>query len=75
MQNELARQLLDQVIQEKLVAGVTGDGDVTYPLDRDQLNDLIERQIDARRMREILKDAPGGSFTELLRQRGHLRGV
>jgi len=75
MQDQLAKQLLDQVIQEKLVAGVAGDGDVTYPLDRDQLNDLIERRMDMRRMQELLKDAPGGSFTELLRQRGLVRGV
>ncbi len=75
MTNDLARQFLDRAVAQQMIAGVTGDGDVTYPLDRDQLNDLIERRIDKRRMQEILKDAPGGSFIELLRQRGLIRGV
>jgi uncharacterized protein YjgD (DUF1641 family) len=73
--NDLARQFLDRAVAQQMIAGVTGDGDVTYPLDRDQLNDLIERRIDKRRMQEVLKDAPGGSLIELLRQRGSIRGV
>ena len=75
MQEQLARDFLDRMLAEKLVAGVTGDGDVTYPLDQDQLRDLVEQKMDARRMQEVLKDAPGGSFIKLLRQRGMLRGV
>jgi hypothetical protein len=75
MQEQLARDFLGRMLAEKVVAGVTGDGDVTLPYDRDQLNDLIERRIDKRRMQEILKDAPGGSLIELLRQRGSIRGV
>lgn len=75
MTNDLARQFLDRAVAQQMIAGVTGDGDVTYPLDRDQLNDLIERRIDKRRMQEVLKDAPGGSLIELLRQRGSIRGV
>jgi hypothetical protein len=31
--------------------------------------------MDQRRMQQLLKEAPGGSFIELLRQRGLIRGV
>ena len=58
-----------------MMAGVTGDGDVTFPLDQDQFRDLVDQKMDARRMQELLKDAPGGSLIELLRQRGLVRGV
>jgi uncharacterized protein YjgD (DUF1641 family) len=73
--NDLARQFLDRAVAQQMIAGVTGDGDVTYPLDQDQFRDLVERRMDQRRMQQLLKEAPGGSFIELLRQRGLIRGV
>jgi uncharacterized protein YjgD (DUF1641 family) len=73
--SSLARDFLDRMLAEKVVAGVTGDGDVTFPLDQDQFRDLVDQKMDARRMQELLKDAPGGSLIELLRQRGLVRGV
>jgi uncharacterized protein YjgD (DUF1641 family) len=73
--NNLAKQFLDRAVAQQMIAGVTGDGDVTYPLDQDQFRDLVDQKMDARRMQELLKDAPGGSLIELLRQRGLVRGV
>jgi uncharacterized protein YjgD (DUF1641 family) len=75
MQEQLARDFLDRMLAEKVVAGVAGDGDVTFPLDQDQFRDLVDQKMDARRMKEVLRDAPGGSLIELLRQRGLVRGV
>lgn len=75
MQEQLARDFLDRMLAQKVVAGVTGDGDVTFPLDQDQFRDLVDRKRDARRMKEVLEGAPGGSLIELLRQRGLVRGV
>ena len=75
MTNNLAKQFLDRAVAQQMIAGVTGDGDVTYPLDQDQFRDLVDQKMDARRMQELLKDAPGGSLIELLRQRGLVRGV
>ena len=75
MQEQLARDFLERMIADTKVAGVTGDGDVTFPLDQDQFRDLVDQKMDARRMQELLKDAPGGSLIELLRQRGLVRGV
>jgi UDP-galactopyranose mutase len=75
MQEQLARDFLERMIADTKVAGVTGDGDVTFPLDQDQFRDLVDQKMDARRMQELLKDASGGSLIELLRQRGLVRGV
>jgi uncharacterized protein YjgD (DUF1641 family) len=75
MPGDIAKQFLDQAIAQRMIAGVTGDGDVTFPLDQDQFRDLVDQKMDARRMQELLKDAPGGSLIELLRQRGLVRGV
>lgn len=75
MQEQLARDFLDRMLAQKVVAGVTGDGDVIAPYDQDQMRDLTERRIDKRRMQELLREAPGGSLIELLRQRGLVRGV
>jgi uncharacterized protein YjgD (DUF1641 family) len=75
MPGDIAKQFLDQAIAQQMMAGVTGDGDVTFPLDQDQFRDLVDQKMDARRMQELLKDAPGGSLIELLRQRGLVRGV
>ena len=75
MQDQIARDFLERMIADTKVAGVTGDGDVTFPLDQDQFRDLVDQKMDARRMQELLKDAPGGSLIELLRQRGLVRGV
>jgi uncharacterized protein YjgD (DUF1641 family) len=75
MPGDIAKQFLDQAVAQQMIAGVTGDGDVTYPLDQDQFRDLVERRMDQRRMQQLLKEAPGGSFIELLRQRGLIRGV
>jgi hypothetical protein len=75
MEEQLARNFLDRMLSEKVIAGVTGDGDVTFPLDQDQFRDLVNQRIDSRRMQELLKEAPGGSLIKLLRQRGMIRGV
>jgi hypothetical protein len=75
MQDQIARDFLERMIADTKVAGVTGDGDVSFPLDQDQFRDLVEQRMDRRRMQEVLKDAPGGSLIELLRQRGLVRGV
>jgi uncharacterized protein YjgD (DUF1641 family) len=75
MPGDIAKQFLDQAIAQQMMAGVTGDGDVTFPLDQDQFRDLVDQKMDARRMQELLKNAPGGSLIELLRQRGLVRGV
>jgi hypothetical protein len=75
MPGDLAKQFLDRAVAQQMVAGVTGDGDVTFPLDQDQFRDLVERRMDQRRMKELLREAPGGSLIELLRQRGLVRGV
>ncbi len=75
MPGDIAKQFLDRAVAQQMIAGVTGDGDVTYPLDQDQFRDLVERRMDQRRMQQLLKEAPGGSFIELLRQRGLIRGV
>ena len=75
MPGDLAKQFLDRAVAQQMIAGVAGDGDVTFPLDQDQFRDLVDQKMDARRMQELLKDAPGGSLIELLRQRGSLRGV
>jgi len=75
MPGDIAKQFLDQAVAQQMIAGVTGDGDVTYPLDQDQFRDLVERRMDQRRMQQLLKEAPGGSFILLLRLRGLIRGV
>jgi parvulin-like peptidyl-prolyl isomerase len=73
MQDQLAKQFLDRMISDRLVAGVTGDGDVTFPLDQDQFRDLVEQRMDRRRMQELL-DSSGGSFIDLIRKT-QLKGV
>jgi|DEB0MinimDraft_6_1074348.scaffolds.fasta_scaffold05316_3 uncharacterized protein YjgD (DUF1641 family) len=75
MPGDIAKQFLDKVIAEQMIAGVTGDGDVSFPLDQDQFRDLVNQRRDDRRMNELLENAPGGSLIELLRQRGMLKGV
>jgi uncharacterized protein YjgD (DUF1641 family) len=75
MPGDIAKQFLDRAIAQQMMAGVTGDGDVTFPLDQDQFRDLVDQKMDARRTKEVLRDAPGGSLIELLRQRGLVRGV
>lgn len=73
MDSQLAKQFLDRMISDHLVAGVTGDGDVTFPLDQDQFRDLVEQRMDRRRMQQLL-DSSGGSLIELLRKTP-LKGV
>ena len=41
MPGDIAKQFLDKVIAEQMIAGVTGDGDVSFPLDQDQLTHLV----------------------------------
>ena len=75
MQDQLARDFLEQMLAEKQVAGINEDTSVTFPLSQDEFRELVERQMTNRKMQQYLQEAPGGSLIELMRQRGMLKGV
>lgn len=70
MPDPLARQFLDQMIQEKLVSGIDDRGNVSFPLTQGEFRELVERKMDDRRMRELMREAPGGGLIDVMRQRG-----
>lgn len=75
MHDQLAKQFLDQMIADRLVAGINEDTSVTFPLSQGEFRELVERRMDNRRLQEELKNAPGGSLIKLMQQRGILKGV
>lgn len=75
MQDQLARDFLDRMLAEKQVAGINEDTSVTFPLSQGEMRELVNRRMDERLMQKYLREAPGGSLIELLRQRGLVKGV
>lgn len=76
MNDQLAKQFLDRVIQENLVAGIDDRGNPIFPLTQGEFKEFVEKRMDDRRHQELLKNAPGLNLIDIMRQRGlPIRGV
>jgi ribosomal protein S3AE len=76
MQDQLAKQLLDQVIQDKLVAGIDDRGNPIFPLTQGEMREFIERRMDERRLQQLLRDNPGSGLINIMNQQGlPIKGV
>lgn len=76
MNDQLAKQFLDRVIQENLVAGIDDRGNPIFPLTQGEFKEFVEKRMDERRHQELLKNSPGLNLIDIMRQRGlPIRGV
>ena len=72
MQDQLAKQFLNQAVQEKLVSGIDDRGNPIFPLTQGEMREFVERRMDERRIQQLLKDNPGSGLIDIMRQRGLL---
>jgi len=70
MDDQLAKQFLDQAIQEQLVAGIDDRGNPIFPLTQGEFREFVERRMDERNIQDLLKNSPGLKLIDIMRQRG-----
>lgn len=70
MSDQLAKQFLDQAIQEQLVAGIDDRGNPIFPLTQGEFREFVERRMDERNIQDLLKNSPGLKLIDIMRQRG-----
>lgn len=70
MNDQLAKQFLDQAIQEQLVAGIDERGNPIFPLTQGEFREFVERRMDERKIQDLLKNSPGLNLIDIMRQRG-----
>lgn len=70
MNDQLAKQFLDQAIQEQLVAGIDDRGNPIFPLTQGEFREFVERRMDERNIQDLLKNSPGLKLIDIMRQRG-----
>jgi uncharacterized protein YjgD (DUF1641 family) len=71
-----ANELLEEVLEEKLLAGIDDRGNPIFPLTQGEMREFTERRMDERRIQQLLRDNPGMGLIDIMRQRGlPIRGV